>query len=185
MTSSGNLEYATSLVPQDHLRRGAIYRRIALGCAIAPMAIGLGIVLFYWLFDWDWLTAVGMLMLPLGGLTVLTGFIFTFLWAAQKRAYARKTQTPFSKRGLLLMVVLLLSNFVVAVACVAMGATLDVEPAVYVSVFDDTGATLDRCEVRADWSPRFHGSLKAGDIMEERFKGNRAAGESGRGWRRI
>ena len=165
-----NLDYASTHADYHHLRRAKTLRRIALGCALAPMAIGIALVLLFWFTDWMGFAIAGLIMLPLGGLTVLTGLIFALLSIAQQKTYAQKTATPMPWRPAIVMMLLLLSNFAVAAGCVKIGFALATRPFVTVGIFNETGAPIDRCAIRAAGSARTAGPLLPGNSVAESFK---------------
>jgi hypothetical protein len=146
--------YAAPGISMDHVRLARIFRRIATWCAVVPMALGAAIVLAYWVFDWDALPGVGLVMLPLGGLTVLTGLIFVLLWFLQERALFKKIGKPVPHRAVAVMTLLLLSNFLVAFACMWVGIGLAMEPQVFVTVQNKSGATVSRCVISARWKDK-------------------------------
>jgi hypothetical protein len=168
--TSSNLDYAPASTVNDHLRRARIFRRIALGCALTPMAVGIGIVLLFWITDWGWLPLAGLIMLPIGGLIVLTGSLFVLFWMLQQRTYARKTATPMRWWPAILMLLLLLSNFAVAAGCVKMGIDLSFRPWVVVAVRNDTAAPISRCVIRAGMDSRTGSVTFPGNSMAESFK---------------
>ena len=168
--TSSNLDYAPASTVNDHLRRARIFRRIALGCALTPMAVGIGIVLLFWITNWGWLTLAGLIMLPIGGLTVFTGSLFVLFWVLQRRTYAQKTATPMRWWPAILMILLLLSNFGVAAGCIKAGIFLSFRVWVVIDVRNETGAPIDRCVIRAAGDSRAHGSLLQGNSMAESFR---------------
>jgi hypothetical protein len=168
-----DLHYA-SPQPEHHLRRAALFQRVARWCGWTPMSLGIAITLFYWIFDFNFLISAGLLLLPLGALAVLTGLIFALLAYLQFCAFARLTHTPVSS-GSLRLVALLLSNFLVAILCYVAGAALATGPQFNVSIINDTGMPLDRCQISSFWSPRpVAVSVPPGAIITEQFKVRRA-----------
>ena len=173
----GSLGYASTEVAQDHLRRATVWRRVALGCALAPMALGVGILLAYWVFDWDWLIFAGLMMLPLGGLTILAGLIFGMREIVERRKHAKKSGTSLKYRPMVVSMLLLLSNFPVAFACAVWGVYLSVSPpTVLVVIVNHSGATLDHCDIVSTWASRPHGTLPDAGQIEDYLKLHRAGG---------
>jgi hypothetical protein len=168
-----SLNYASPGISLDHVRLARIFRRIATWCAVVPMALGAAIVLAYWVLDWDALPGVGLVMLPVGGLTVLTGLIFVLLWFLQERALFRKIGTPVPHRAVAVMTLLLLSNFLVAFACMWVGIDLAMEPRVFVTVHNRSGAVVSRCVLRARWMEKT-AVLAPGEEMAEWVRLRRA-----------
>jgi len=165
-----SLDYAPVSTTHDHLRRARIFRRIALGCALAPMAVGIAIVVLFGMTEWGWLTLAGLIMLPIGSLAVLTGLIFVLFSILEERAHARKTATPLRWLAAIVMTLLLFSNFVVAAGCIQAGIFLSFRAWVIVDVRNDTPARIDRCVIRAAGSSRTAGPLLPGNSMAESFR---------------
>ena len=165
-----NLDYAPASSAHDHLRRARIFRRIALACALTPMAIGISIVLFFWLTDWGGFIIAGLIMLPIGGLAVLTGLIFILFSLLQQKNYARQTATPLPWLPAIAMTLLLLSNFAVAAGCTQAGIFLSFRAWIVVDVRNDTPTPLDRCVIQAAGISRTTNHLLPGNSAAEQFK---------------
>lgn len=173
----GSLAYASAEVAYDHLRRARVLRRIVLGCALVPMALGVGIVLAYWLFDWDWLILAGMILLPVGGLTILAGLIFGMREFVERLKFAKKSSTRLPYWPIIASTLLLLANVPVAFGCAAWGIHLSISPpTVLVVITNHSGATLDHCDIVSTWSSRPHATLSNAGTIEDYLKLRRAGG---------
>jgi hypothetical protein len=142
-----SLNYASANSATDYERRARIFRRIALGCALSPMAVGVLIVFLYWIFDWGGLIFAGLITLPLGALAVLTGLIFVALWHWQQITLARKLGARARFRPQVVMAFLLLANFPVAIVCGIIGADLANQPTICVVVHNDTKDPISPCTI--------------------------------------
>jgi hypothetical protein len=170
-----SLHYASANSAANFERQAHIFRRIALGCALSPMAIGLVIVFLYWVFDWSGLILAGLIMLPLGALTVLTGLIIVLLWHWQQVTLARKLGTRAGYRPQIVMAILLLANFPVAFVCGGIGADLANQPTICVVVHNDTKAPISPCTIRSRRLDQTQ-ALKPGDDMIAYLTPRRSAG---------
>jgi hypothetical protein len=93
----------------------AVLQRAALKCALIPAAIGLVTLGGYWVTEWGLLILLGMLMLVVGGLSVVVGFALTgiSLLAAGRRG---ELFPPVVRRAVI-SIVLLLTNLTLAYFC--------------------------------------------------------------------
>jgi hypothetical protein len=149
MSTTPNLDYAS---PGPNLRATRRYRRIALACALLPMLSGLLMLLLFWTLDWEWTVLAGMLLLPVGAVTVLVGLVFAGLWGMQLHAHARGASPPVPVGKIAGMFLLLLANFPVAYGCATVGIDLASIPRVVITVTNDSGALIDSCVIRSTWS---------------------------------
>ena len=79
------IQYQSAIDGKRHARLADRFRKWAKFFALAPMAAGVGILIWYAIFGWEFLAVLGLYMLPVGGLMVFTGLILTILWGTQLR----------------------------------------------------------------------------------------------------
>jgi hypothetical protein len=144
------VEYqSSSAVDSQQIARGKILLRMAQFCAVAPMTAGISMVLLYWICDFEWCIFAGLAMLPIGLIVVVTGLALAIAWGINKRSIARKLQLKFRWRGMILLVLVMLANLAVAVACIALGIHLVTRPELVVQVINETGSSVDSIALQA------------------------------------
>lgn len=122
---STHLEYAPETVTPGQLTAARWMQRSILTCGVLPMTLGLLILLGYAVTGWYVLPFLGFfIMLPAGGLCVLTGLGTLLGWAIQEHRNARVLQRPYRFGFLVFAALLLLSNFAVAFGCAYVGQRL-------------------------------------------------------------
>jgi len=146
------LDYQSAeTVDSRAIRLNRIFFRSALACAILPMTTGLAILALYYLFGWDFLTFVGLLMIPIGAFIVLTGIGLAITWCIRQHSVAKRLGVPTRWRTGSLVLLLLLANFPVAFFCFCVGSDLFLGAQVIICISNETGADLTNVKVRTAW----------------------------------
>ena len=165
------VEYQSgSEVDPRQVKRGRILLRMAQFCAVAPMVIGVGIVFFYWLLDWESLVEAGILMLPVGTVVVVCGFGLAVAWGVNKWSMARKQKERMKWGGLILLVLVLGANFGVAFGCAWVGSDLASGPRMQVTIVNESGMVLDRVTVSASSFNEKHVAIPTGESRYSTFR---------------
>ena len=118
------IQYESVIRGKRYARLSERFRKSAKFFALAPMSVGVGILILYAISGWGFLAQLGLYMLPLGGLMVLASLILTILWGTQLRLWCKHEGTAMEWRPVVMMLLLLLSNFLVAAGCTVIGAIL-------------------------------------------------------------
>jgi hypothetical protein len=158
-----------STVGPVQIRRVKILLRMAQFCALAPMTIGVAIVVLYWICDYEWLLSAGLLMLALGLVFIVTGLALAIAWQFGKRSIFRRLQEKLRWRGFFLLLLVLAANIGVAFACMAGGMALAMRPQWTVQVTNKSGAVLDSVAVRAAFVNEVRSAVGDNDTISRSF----------------
>jgi hypothetical protein len=139
------INYAAEALDVRQARVARIFARIAFLCAVVPMAVGVGITVVYRFIDSEFLVDAGLLALPTGTLVILLGLAFAIIWTIQRRSVARKLGQETSSGPPIALILFLLSNFGVALACAAVGERLTRR--VEICVYNKSGSSIDDCGI--------------------------------------
>jgi hypothetical protein len=166
------IEYNSTrgMVAPVQFRRARILLRMAQICAIVPAFWGVGIVLIYWAFDWEWLAQAGLVIVAIGAVVVVTGLALVIAWAVT----AWKMGMGWPWRVLVGMLLVLLASFAVALMCAALGAGLASQARVVVELRNESGVAVDRGAIGAAWSRTAYGRLAAGSSESSSFRAGRS-----------
>jgi len=143
-----------------HLNR--IFFRRALICGVLPMTIGLTILGLYYLFEWDFLPQVGMLMILIGGVVVLFGIGLIITWCVQEHRIAKRLGTPSRWYVGILVLLLLLANFPVALFCMVVGDHLGrtkTVATIIIGITNETGVDLTDVRIHTGMSRDYGGTV--------------------------
>ena len=141
--------YSAGAVDPRAIRLNRIFFRVALSCAILPMAIGLSVLALYSLFAWELMVPIGLFMLfPIGPFAVLAGIGFAITWCVRQHIIAKRLSSPTRWGTGILILLLLLANFPVAYFCAYVGSRLVAE-GITVVIFNNTDADLTNVTVHA------------------------------------
>lgn len=134
-----SLDYVSTF---EHQASRRIYR-IALICGMAPMSGGLLILLLFWLTRAEIFVGLGMLMLLVGGIVTVAGFVASMIYLAS--AFSATVDRKNSLRGGLLSLLLVLLNVPVAGFCVHVGGYLALSSVVATFTIKNSGTiAVDR-----------------------------------------
>lgn len=172
------IAYSSQAGDDRQLRIADWFFRAAVVCGILPMALGVGITLAYWVTKRSYWELAGMIMLALGFGIVVMGIAALLIARVVHLRIARaRAETPRYRRyGFVLA--LLMTNIPVAVLCTLVGISLVYTT--YVDVINETGLTIDRCEVLDERGIAIvSGPIPAGATFRTKYSGA-PAGSLGR-----
>lgn len=139
------VSYARNVVDARQARVAQWFYRAALVLAILPSIFGVGCLIGYWTtYEGNFMLA-GMFMLPIGLGMITLGLAFLGVWGIMDFKIARPLNRRFNHKKFWLTMILLLSNFGVALGCMAGGIYL--WDRAWIEVRNETGATIDACTI--------------------------------------
>jgi hypothetical protein len=164
------LAYGSPDVDLRMIWRERVFRRLVLACWWLPLLLWLGVLLLYYVFDWEGFVVAGAWMVPIGAGVLLAGLTMTAIWAVRLKGVARMNGEELDRMKVAWIVLLQCSNIGVATVCVMLAIDLHQQPRTYFTLRNDTGMTITRCRVDSRWRTSVKNALAPGDKWCDEFR---------------